>query len=484
MRTFAGLVAVLLLLVGCSGDDKAGQEVTELTPLPATDPHLQPIADRDVNAVSASLSMLDPCALLRISDRKKPTVFATGQCDANGVKIELNATLYSYYRFDILREEIGGFVSYRVRTADGCTIWLPTTQERAIRVQSHRSCAPAREVAAQVVDVLDHRPEAVVRRPSPNRMPTCAPFAAAYPRADVRPVDNMSVWDQCVATQGKKSLGTLDFTTADFSSDSDPRFQVGETEVTRNTVLKNCWYIWPAWRTDYPAANDGQVYARLQRSGACRTDDPVLKRVVAATHDAKAVEAPVTDLLYPWGSDDTAAPGACRDAVIDDCLPATPAEAPSEPAELIARGEVDPAVLCAATAPLVSEHFGSGFSPVTGALGSYLRPPEKTKARRCVFVNDAHSLQIEVLSSVAPLHTGDTEVAGHPAASVVDQIDTLRHDRTWTVAWRGAEDPGSLQIVVRAQRARGQLPQGPDPDLTLPVSADAFVDDLVTTLLD
>lgn len=256
------------------------------------------------------------------------------------------------YRFDILREEIDGFVSYRAHTSGGCSIWLPT----------------------------------------------CAPFAAAYPRAEVRPVDNMAVWDQCIATQGKRTLASLDFSTADFSNDSDPRFLVGTTQVTGNTVLKNCWYTWPAWRTDYSTAHtdapSGQMYPRLQRGGPCRADDPVLKRLVASVRDAKAVEAPVTDLLYPWGSDDTVARGACRDAALDDCLPATPADVPEGPAALIERGEVDPSVLCAAAAPTVAEHFGAGFAPVTGDGVGVLEPD--VSARACAFVEEQHGLQIEV----------------------------------------------------------------------------------------
>lgn len=91
MRLLSGLVASLLLLVGCSSADQEKEE--GLHPLPAEVVEVEPVADRDVNAVSASVSMLDPCALLRLSTREEPNIFATGQCDIRSLKIELNATL-------------------------------------------------------------------------------------------------------------------------------------------------------------------------------------------------------------------------------------------------------------------------------------------------------------------------------------------------------------------------------------------------------
>jgi len=483
VRTLVGLLAALIALTGCSGstDDSAPTPST-VTPLPAPDRDTAPVPDRDVDAVSASLAMLDPCALLVAAGARDPQSHGINQCQAGPLEVQLNRSLDASIRYRLLREEVAGHVVYLAPGAD-CHAWLPVTQARAIRIGGSASCDRVRRAAETLVDIVANRPRSVVRPPSRNRQPTCAPWRLAYPRAEISPVSNDVVGDQCHAELDGRSLGIVEFPTWHVSQSDDQSFHLDGVEIFANDVSTGCWYEWPAWASDLPTDDGEPILAHLRREAPCSADDPVLARMVTAVRESRAVDAPVEGLLYPWGSDDTAATGACRDTDAPECLPAATVEAPSDPADLIAMGEVRPDVLCAAAAPLVEEHFGPGFAAVT-ATDNLSGSDEGSHDRRCLFVEERHGLEIEVRTDTEPLGAGDSEVAGHPAITTVDSATSIQATRAWAVAWQDVDEPGSLHISVRAQLARGDsTDRDPRADVSRLDPAEAFATAMVTTLL-
>ncbi|WP_162599865.1 hypothetical protein [Nocardioides solisilvae] len=535
-RRPAWIPALLLLLGGCSllGDDpgESAAPPSPVTPAAVTSP------DRDRDVVSRRLAALDPCVLAQAGAPEGATTRATSPtvCTLRlptthaNVRVEIGAGLSQQTRFHRSRQALGGAVAYAESPVlETCGWYLPVDQGRAIHVWTYDDgCAATRRVARGVAELLMATPERALADPSPALVPPCEWLRAGHgePTGDEVVVDYLfgpsAAPGECSVRRPSGGI-PVDTLVLGVALDHGHRqYLVEPGRGARAVAVAGR----PAALTTSAGDCDLQVAAAPLTVGPSAHDDVLRLRVVAQTCpearraatrmleavDAREPAAPdFSDppLLYPAdGPDpaeatsaradsDVAAVGACAhvsDATERECAPATGAEVPEDPADLLLAAQADAEVLCAALLPQVREHFGDDVVAGTGVLSrataaQQVAGEDAPQEPACYFGEPEHALHLTATASWRSLDEStvgeaEQEVAGHTAVTT-SSTDPESPSRSWTVALGDPAEPGVLSLHVQVTQDRSQgLWQGVPVDGSLMEPAEAFVEDAVRDLLD
>lgn len=460
VRLLIRLVActALVATAACTSDGEKSPE-DPFAPLPKVHHESpKPPADKDADAVMASLRAIDPCALLENvrSDGDEPYTENPYEC---GVRLperrgSVVATVGVYlpansHAGQSDRVTLAGAKAYG--DADGviCTVALPVSFERAVTFvvegPPRRTCMIAKSAAKSAVRAVRRDKVATPGRPL-ARWDACSLLRRSVkPNGGVARPEPEDAMHQCRTRDWKATL-ELDYSWTASERGGLKRTVNGTKVFGSHHGQKNCLRAWFAGGGDSTVVVDAT---------SCAIADRITSRAIAAL-SGPPPKAPSLDgrLLYRPGEPDSAAPGACSDLPAQDrhdCEPYVEAGVPDDPVELIRHAEADPNVNCSMAADAVRKHFGDSLRPVTATFSG--------PSRECVFVGG--STQVSVRLSREPRGTDplpetmnyprELEIAGHLAIGGIspyppDQLPAERHELF--IALDEPDDPGSLFVAL------------------------------------
>lgn len=524
--TALGGVLAAMLLAGCS--DTGLPEQSDPPERPAT----QTWPDRDAGEIRTNAAAIDPCALLdpevsaAAGNTAEPRRELFHCTDASDVRASVYRTLGQGSRFWQDRITIGGAVAYRSSPMlDWCSIELPIDFTRSIGFEQQPNadndydCSGPEAYAEVAAQKLLEDPRAFDRAAGESDgIVACdvleqvvgeAPDGLTFePRtASTEGLDGCGLWE--APNQGfrpvdpQASLRLIyrkpleEFSSSGGWEDNEIR-QVGDVETLvfqGGGPEEPCHLFFDARPS---LQSEGEVIGAEVYAATCAEAESLIETLAPALADADPATADGAPLLYAAGEPDGPAQGVCADvvdAVGRGCLPANAAvEAPDDAAELIARGELEPDVLCAAAGDLVRERVDADLQAVT-----VKRSGEQLA---CEFVTTRHSTVVSIWSSAEPLGTAEVthQVAGHQAsadqpidvstikdaeeASLIEEAQAAETYREVLVALGDPDEPGTLGIGVRVMpdRALGNF-TGAEIDRQPYEDFDAIAAELVTALL-
>ncbi len=412
MRMLARIVVVMALLVvgGCSTGE-ASPPVPKPSAVPAN-------PDRELGAVIAALSHIDPCTLIDPARAKVPGFAADesflqpfpSTCVVHSdrvgaVQVDLLTTFVGYDRWrGRERLILGEAVGYLLQNGK-CELVVPVSfrfaikfEDRGVQQPSKVKCGEVRAFAAAAVPLLG-RPAST----GPGRWDACSLLGRALGRE--QPPFPQAL-DSCEVI-GKARL-RLPFGVVAFDPKDYPE---------RATVAGRTAGLKPSGAECVLTMDHGPTGLRSPR--------PAFQQIVLTAPtcpEATKLATAVTDLLRtqrPSGrvqaplyfrpnEPDQAAPGGCAFVEsredFEDCVPYTSADKPKA-AELHSKAQADPHVLCAIAAEPVRERFGERLKPVVAD-------------HRCHFLEGGERLKVVISSSGDTLQPDPQRaltISGHPA---------------------------------------------------------------------
>jgi hypothetical protein len=395
-------------------------------------------ADKDTAEVDVTTAALAPCDLLPRLDGM-PSVRRLGAPHScrleadNDVRVTTFEAFGPDARWSRERFDLNGVVAYRESPLLGlCSVWLPVSQTHAIefwgrpegdkpdpgdgaltleeaeKYAAQVDCSTVEAYAAAAATELLDDTESLMRPEGRARLTACGILESAFgPADDDRSYERPDGGQQSCAL----ASGTADepAVTLEISAGPPLRRWVDEggwdgryvdvagtqTRLTTWDDEDECLTHFDYGAYDGPAAGGGRLIARV--ISPCESWRENTRKVIEAIPAAPLAAASKAELVYAWDDQDVPGVGACVDVDPDaglECAPAREVDVPDDPADLIAQGEVEPDVLCAASASLVEQHFGAGFAATTVDLNPGLSSPESSgRTLDCLWVRPDHATE-------------------------------------------------------------------------------------------
>lgn len=504
--------------------------------LPVPEPPERPAAetwpDRDEGEIRTNAAAIDPCALLapevsaaagNTAESRRELFHCTDESD---VRAAVYRGLGQGSRFWQDRISIGGAVAYRSSPMlDWCSIELPINFTHSIGFEQQPSadvdydCSGPEAYAKVAAELLLEDPQIFDRAAGESDgIVACdvfehvvgeAPEGHSFQArtASTEGLDACGLWeapDQGFRPVDPEASLRLIYRTPleEFSSsggweDNEIR-QVGDTDALvfqYESPEEPCHLFFDARPS---VQSEGEVIGAEVYAATCTEAESLIEELVPALAGATPVTSNGAPVLFAEDEPDGPAQGVCADvldAVGRGCLPANPdVEEPADAAELIARGAVEPDVLCAAAGDHVRDLVSADLEAATVALSG--------DRLACEFVTPRHSAIVSVWSTAEPLGAAAVthEVAGHQAsaeqpididtiedAEEAAQLEELQAGETYRevlVALGDPDEPGVLGIGVRVMpdRALGHFSEA-EIDRRPYDEFDDIAAELVTALL-
>ncbi len=516
-------VLLLPTLAACTSD--APEELSEVTRL---DPVPRPATsnpDRDQPQASRLAAALDPCVLASTGRRGPLALVAVSPHDcrvtsrdgSGRVNVRTGMELTEDARFYLPRTTVAGAVAYTSHGGAGsCTWYLPTDQSSVIEVSSPggEDCDVAERTTGRVVEQLTSDPTEAFAPASPRLIGACdlvgtarTPVAGDVVQRSLGGSDVLA--DSCsVRAADAEGAGPTLAVRLDHSPRSSlTRPGAGEraTRVAgRPATVSTAGGVCAVNALGWPAVGRGtrglHVVVRVVTPEPCRQAVSATRTILSHVADTD-VENPTPGdgwLLYPEDEPDVPAVEECADIFAQaarTCAPLADADVPERPEALVSEAEADPAVLCHAVAPLVTEHFGAEVAPATGTVTSTLAGDADAAETAeplaaCLFGEPTHALHLVVTASTAPAtsqqdwaDTTRVQLGGHTATWATRNGLGDPHARIAVIALGKPSEPGHLRIQLDLTPTRGDGLLSDQRDTSLLDPARDFADDVAATLL-
>ncbi|TDC29818.1 hypothetical protein [Kribbella albertanoniae] len=411
MRALARIFVVMALLVvgSCSTGETSDPGPTR-SAVPSN-------PDRDLGAVVAALSRIDPCALIDPARAKapgftvdKPSVQpAPSTCVVRGdqvgaVQVDLLTRFLGYDRWRGRERLIfGEAVGYLLQNGN-CELVVPVSFGFAIRFEDRGvqptkvKCGQLRAFAAAAVPLLA-KPSAT----GPGRWDACSLLGRALGMEE--PPYPQSL-DRCEVT-GKARL-QLPYGVVPFDPKGHPeRVTVAGRTAGLKSSGTECVLTMDQGPTGlrHPRPAFQQIVLAAPTCPEATKLATTVVELLRTPPPPSRVQAP---LYFRPNEPEQAAPGGC--AFVEfrtdfkDCEPYTSADRPKA-AELHSKAQADPHVLCAIAVEPVRERFGDRLKPVVAG-------------HRCHFLEGGGRLKVVISSSgdtLQPAPERALTIAGHPA---------------------------------------------------------------------